>query len=198
MKINNSNEYDQNRCKQRHGTSSFWVHDPELVLNALDLKAGDVFLDLGCGPGDYAIEASRIVGNSGFVYALDKWQYLVDSLRKEADSKGLKNIKAVVSDITGPLPIKDGCVDVCLMATVLHIPAVARRMRAVFSEVRRVLKTSGRLVIIECKKEDMPFGPPKNMRVSPEELENAISECGFEKVSLVDLGYNYMIQFCIG
>jgi ubiquinone/menaquinone biosynthesis C-methylase UbiE len=174
------------------------MHDPELVFNLLDLKKGDVFLDLGCGPGDYAIEASRIVGNSGAVYALDKWQYLVVRLRERADSHGLKNIRAVVSDVTAPLPVTDDCVDVCLMATVLHIPAVAKRMGAVFSEVRRVLKPGGRFAIIECKKEDMPFGPPKNMRLSPEELESAISECGFEKVSLVDLGYNYMIQFCIG
>jgi hypothetical protein len=36
------------------------------------------------------------------------------------------------------------------------------------------------------------------MRLSPEELESATAEFGFEKVSFVDLGYNYMIQFCIG
>jgi ubiquinone/menaquinone biosynthesis C-methylase UbiE len=173
------------------------MHDPELVFNALDLKKGDVFLDLGCGPGDYAIEASRIVGNSGFVYALDKWPYLICGLKEKADSHGLKNIHAVVSDVTAPLPVADHCIDVCLMATVLHVPAVTERMGAVFSEVCRVLKTRGHFAIIECKKEDMPFGPPKHMRLSPTDIENSIKKYGFKKLSLVDLGYNYMIQFSI-
>jgi ubiquinone/menaquinone biosynthesis C-methylase UbiE len=173
------------------------MHDPEVVFKELKLKEGDFFLDLGCGPGDYAMEASRIVGNSGFVYALDKWQYLIHRLREKAASYGLNNIQAVVSDITAPLPVMDNCVDVCFMATVLHIPAVTKRMGAVFTQVRRVLKPDGRFAIIECKKEDMPFGPPKHMRLSPTDIENSIKKYGFKKLSLVDLGYNYMIQFSI-
>jgi ubiquinone/menaquinone biosynthesis C-methylase UbiE len=174
------------------------MHDPEVIFNVLKLKEGDLFLDLGCGPGEYSIEASRIIGNSGLVYALDKSQYMIDCLRAEADSQGLKNIKTMVSDITCPLPIEDGCIDVCLISTVLHIPEVTKQMRAIFTEVRRVLKPRGRSAIIECKKEVTPFGPPINLRLSPQELESLMAEYGFEKISLVDLGYNYMIQFSIG
>lgn len=200
--MNNENKLKDRQGHENHGRgrgpSSFWMHDPEIVFGGLGLKEKDVFLDLGCGPGDYAIEASKIVGNSGAVYALDKWQYLVDGLMEEADSQGLKNIKAVVSDITGSLPIEDGCIDVCLLSTVLHIFNLSKIEKTIFGEIRRVLKPGGRVAIIECKKEEQPFGPPKNMRLSPKDIEDSIQKYGFKRLSLSDLGYNYMIQFSTG
>jgi ubiquinone/menaquinone biosynthesis C-methylase UbiE len=198
---------DGNQCNHRHGhgrhghrggSSSFWIHDPEVVFNALSLKEGDCFLDMGCGPGDYVIQASKTVGDSGVVYALDKWQHLLDGLTEKADSQGLRNIKAIACDITGPLPIEDGCVDVCLLSTVLHIFNLSEVGKTIFNEIKRVLKPGGRVAIIECKKENQPFGPPKHMRLSPQDVEASITKYGFEKVGLADLGYNYMIQFEVG
>ena len=103
----------------------------------------------GCPPfsntqlGDYAVRASKSVGDSGVVYALDRWAEIIDGLIKEVDSQGLKNIKAMVADITGILSIMDNCVDVCLIATVLHAVNVPEKCE-LFNEVRRVLKSDGR------------------------------------------------------
>ncbi|WP_048065519.1 class I SAM-dependent methyltransferase [Methanosarcina acetivorans] len=181
--------------EQRCGRGSFWMHDPDLIFSELKLKAGEFFLDMGCGPGDYSIWASKIVGNSGMVYALDKWQELIDNLTEKADLEGIKNIKGMVSDIARPLPIEESCIDVYFISTVLHSLDLAKDSDVIFSEIHRVLKPDGRLAIVECKKEEMSFGPPLHMRLSPEELENLIAKYGFEKINLVDLGYNYMIQF---
>lgn len=180
--------------QQRRGHSSFWMHDPYLIFSELKLKNGDIFLDMGCGPGDYSFFASKIVGNSGIIYALEKRQDLIDVTEK-ADLKGLTNIKGIVSDITKPLPINECCIDVYFISTVLHALDLAKDSNMIFDEVHRVLKPDGRLAIIECKKEETPCGPPLHMRFSPEELENLITRYGFEKINLTDLGYNYMIQF---
>ena len=94
-----------------------------------------------------------------------------------------------------PLPIEGDSIDVCFVATVLHALDLAKDGDTLFNEIRRVLKPGGRVVIIECKKEDMLFGPPLHMRLSTEELEDSMTPYGFERTSLVDLGYNYMIQF---
>lgn len=171
------------------------MQDPQLVFGELNLKEGDCFLDLGCGPGDYSIRASEIIGASGTVYSLDKNQDSIVDLNKRVVSGGLKNIKAEVCDIAGPLPIKDSGVDICFISTVLHSFNLTDVEKNLFSEVRRVLKPSGRVAIIECKKEAQPFGPPIGMRISPEELEGTITKYGFERISLGDLGYNYLIQF---
>ena len=191
---NNENGHGET-CGRIRGPSSYWMHDPAVVFNELNLKEGDFFLDLGCGSGDYSLQAAKIIGQSGSVYALDKWQYLVDRLAGEAKKKTLKNINTMVCDILGSLPIEDNCIDVCLLSTVLHIFNLPEIEKKLFNEIRRVLKPAGRVAIIECKKEDSNFGPPKHMRLSPNDIENSIQKYGFKKLFFTDLGYNYMIQF---
>ncbi|PVX26463.1 MAG: SAM-dependent methyltransferase [Candidatus Bathyarchaeum sp.] len=171
------------------------MHDPQLVFNELNLREGDCFLDFGCGVGDYAVHASKIVGDSGRVYALDISKTMVDGLTELADSQGFKNVEAMVSDISHPLPIKNNCVDVCLIATVLHIIGLAEDGKKLFKEIYRVLKKDGQLSIINCKKEAQPFGPPLQMRLAPTEVEESLKKHGFEKTNIIDLGYNYMITF---
>jgi len=189
------NHHHQGHGRLRRGPSSFWMHDPKVVFAELSLKPGDHFLDLGCGPGEYSIYAARLVGDLGMVYALEKWAYMIDGLAQEAAAQGLLNLKPMTADITEPLPIKDKSIDVCLLSTVLHIFDLSKIEKTLFNEIRRVLKPDGRVVIIECKKEDQSFGPPKHMRLSPQEVETSIAKYGFKKLSLTDLGYNYMVQF---
>jgi len=175
--------------------SSYWMHDPAVIFRELALKTGDVFLDLGCGTGDYSLRAAEEVGKSGIVYAADVRQELLDSLEGRALAAGLGNIRVVLADLRNPLPFSDKTVDVCFLATVLHVPEVWKVRNTIFPEIRRVMKPDGRLVIIECKKEEMPFGPPLSMRITPDELEDCISAHGFKRAGFVDLGYNYMVTF---
>ncbi|MCW4025051.1 MAG: methyltransferase domain-containing protein [Candidatus Bathyarchaeota archaeon] len=198
----NDSGVDQPQCRHggRRGPSSFWMHNPEVVFDEINLKSGETFLDLGSGHGDYSLYAAKIVGASGIVYAIDKWVELVTNLVATADSQGLANVFGITSDITAPLPLKDNCVDVCFISTVLHIINTRDTkglMDPLFREVRRVLKSTGRLIIIECKKEELPFGPPFHMRLSPKETEDVAKQYGFEKTRIIDLGYNYMITFKI-
>ncbi len=195
MNNTSCNHHHEGSGKLKRGPSSFWMHDPEAVFNELSLKPGDHFLDLGCGPGEYSIYAAGLVGDSGVVYALEKWAYMIDGLKEEADDRGIGNIKPMTADITEPLPIHDQSMDVCLLSTVLHIFRLPDIEKPLFPEIRRILKPGGRVAVIECKREDQPFGPPKHMRLSPEMVERAVSKYGFTKLGLKDLGYNYMIQF---
>jgi ubiquinone/menaquinone biosynthesis C-methylase UbiE len=173
------------------------MQDAERVFRDLALKRGDSFLDLvlGCGLGNYAIHAAKVVGATGIVYALDRREELLDRLRARADSEGLRNVKVMAADVTAPLPLEAERVDVCFMATVLHVPDVRRSMPALFGEIRRIPRQGGRVAIIECKKESRPFGPPDHMRLSPEDIEPLLQDQGFEKTGMSDLGHNYMVQF---
>ncbi|WP_207679872.1 class I SAM-dependent methyltransferase [Desulfonema magnum] len=192
---------EENKSCHGHGQkkrrSSFQMQDPEIVFDALALKEGESFLDLGCGPGDYSIRAAKQVDVSGTVYALDASESMIEALKKEAAYLGIKNIRPMVADITEPLPLADNQADVCLIATVLHIPPVTRNMGKVITEVRRILRPSGRFAVIECSKKDLSFGPPEYMRLSAEEIEEAVMPQGFEKIKLTDLGFNYYIEFAV-
>jgi len=197
-KYSNNCRPDRRNHHRGRGPSSFWMHEPDVIFHELDLKPGDVFLDLGCGTGDYSICAAEEVGESGIVYAVDLQQDLIYSLIKKADTIGLGNIKGVTSSISEPLPFEDESVDVCLISTVLHSIDLEKYGEILFREIHRLLKPEGRLFVIECKKEEMQFGPPLHMRLSPEDLEVYTSSGGFKKISFTDLGYNYMISYSKG
>lgn len=177
------------------GPSSFGLHDPAQVFEALGLRPGDFLVDIGCGPGEYSLAAAEIVGPAGRVIALDKSQKSVEQLRQLAVSRGISNLKPVAADITLPLPLTDRCAQACLIATVLHIIRVNHAAKALFKECHRILDSKGRLSIIECKKEEQPWGPPLELRIAPQEIEAVVVDYGFDANYIVDLGKTYLIQF---
>ncbi len=189
------NEHSPNGHRHRRGPTTFDMVDPDVVFNTLALKPGNIFLDLGCGAGDYSLYAAEIVGQSGKVYALDLWAALLDGLNKEATLKSLTNIETRLCDISGNLDFEDGSIDVCFLSAVIHTLDLNKIGERFFGEIHRVLKRGGKLSVIECKKEKLTFGPPPAVRLSAEDLERHMTRYGFEKRNYIDLRYNYLVQF---
>lgn len=187
--------YNKQRNHSKRGPSSFNMHDSICVFKEMNLKAGEIFVDLGCGIGEYSLYASRLVGENGKVIAVDVWAEMLDNLREEACSLNLANIKTIESDICQSINLTDHCADHCLLATVMHAQKITGKCKNLFPEIARILKPGAQLAIIECKKEEMPFGPPLSMRIAPEDLEKGIISFGFQKSLYVDLGYNYLMLF---
>jgi len=178
------------------GPSSYWMQEPEHVFEVLNICPGQHVLDMGCGAGDYTFQAAGLVGASGLVTALDHWPPIVTALEAAAAATGLSQVRCFAADIREPpLPVQDHSIDICMAFTVLHIFGQDRHKKALFREAARVLKFQGHLAVMECKKEEMSFGPPVHMRLSPEEVEAVAMECGFQKIGYTDLGYNYLILF---
>jgi ubiquinone/menaquinone biosynthesis C-methylase UbiE len=166
------------------GKSSFKLIDTAKFFSELDLQNGVTFLDVACGWGSYSLAASDIVGKEGQVYAVDLWEEGILNLRKEAVSKGSQNLEAFVSD----------CVDVCLMATALHDFVGDQVDRGAMKEIVRVMKPEGILVIVEYKKKDGPPGPPKPVRLSPQEVDTLVSAYGFKQKHYTEIGAHHYLQ----
>lgn len=176
------------------GRSSFGLIDTAKFFRELNLKKGLTFLDVACGWGYYSLAAADIVGKDGQVYAVDLWEEGILSLRKEAISKGIQNLAAFVSDVDKDIPIENDCVDVCLMATVLHDFVGDQVDRPAMKEVVRVMKPEGILVIVEYKKTDGPPGPPKPVRLSPQEVDTLVSAYGFRQKRYTEIGDSHYLQ----
>ena len=176
------------------GRSSFGLIDTAKFFRELDLKKGITFLDVACGWGYYSLAVADIVGKDGQVYAVDLWEEGILSLRKEAVSKGIQNLAAFVSDVGKDIPIENDCADVCLMATALHDFVGDQVDRQAMKEVVRVMKPEGILVIVEYKKIDGPLGPPKAVRLSPQEVDTLVSTYGFRQQHLTEIGDNHYMQ----
>ena len=183
--------------KQKQGLTSITFQDSNLVFKELGLKQGDFFLDLGCGPGDYAFQASELVGKSGFVYALERWEELISKLNEKIASQNIENMRAMPGNLEQALPIPDNSIDVCLIAMVLHGFDIEKYGEILFSEINRILKPSGRLAVLEMQKQNSSKGHPAHIRLSPAEIADSLRDYDFKQISYADFEISYIIQFGI-
>jgi ubiquinone/menaquinone biosynthesis C-methylase UbiE len=180
------------------GKNSFGLIDTVKFFQELDLKKGTTFLDVASGWGAYSLAASDIIGKDGQVYAVDLWEEGISSLRKEADAKGIQNLETFVSDVAQNIPVEDDCVDVCLMATVLHDLVADKVEGQVMKEILRVMKSEATLAIVEFYKKEGPPGPPKPVRLSPEEVDQMLSAYGFQQTRYAEIGPDNYLQIYTG
>ena len=180
------------------GKNSFGLIDTAKFFQELALKKGATFLDVASGWGAYSLAVSDIVGKDGQVYAVDLWEEGIYNLRKEADSKGIQNLATFVSDAAQIIPVEDDCVDVCLMATVLHDFVGDKVERRVMKEIVRVMKPNGVLAIVEFYKKEGPPGPPKRVRLSPEDVVKILSVYGFKQNRYAEVGPDNYLQIYTG
>ena len=143
----------------------------KIILANLEVCAGQTILDAGCGNGYMAKIFSELVGNTGKIYALDPDNQSIANLKKEVEKT---NIEAFVGDITKPTRLKAASIDLAYLSTVFHIFS-EYQIGGFVTEIKRILKPNARLAIVNIKKVDTAFGPPVEMRSSPEELRQKVS-----------------------
>jgi ubiquinone/menaquinone biosynthesis C-methylase UbiE len=81
------------------------------VFPSLAVHPGDKVVDAGCGFGDTAIQLAKIVGPSGFVFAIDCCDGFLEYGRKDAKAAGVSNVTFLEADVQAyPFkPVHDFC-----------------------------------------------------------------------------------------
>lgn len=163
---------------------------PDATLKSIGLKEGDVFCDIGVGPGIFSIPAAIVTHEA--VYAIDTSQDMLEIVSQKSKTQGLDNIVLINPDGFS-YPISDGECDIVLLCTVIHeIDDTTALLREIF----RILKPQGKLVIIEFYKKQTQMGPPLNHRISEEQLKEIAKQNGFARTAQSSLGENfYMSEF---
>lgn len=180
------------------GKNSFDIVDSGLLFSEIGLQPGSTFLDVACGFGAYSLAVSKIIGDSGKIYAFDLWENGIHELKQQTEVQGIINVDARIADVSKQLPVKDGSVDIALMAMVLHDLMRDHTESGTLAELSRVIKDQGKLCIVEFKKIDGPPGPPVNIRLSPKTLEDLLHPYGFHALKSLDLGpYSYLSVFTL-
>lgn len=186
---------DKKHGHVHHSRSTKDILNASIVLSAAGLKTGDVFLDAGCGDGFISIEASKIVGDEGKVHAVDVYPESIETVKKEVNEKGIKNLDAMIVDLTDKIPLNDDSVDLSVMANVLHGFVENDEVEDVMNEISRVIKPEGVFAVVEFKKTEGPPGPPFHVRINPQEVEDIVTQYGFEVTETVEVGkYHYLVK----
>ncbi|MDI6874991.1 class I SAM-dependent methyltransferase [Candidatus Solincola sp.] len=115
------------------------------VLAQAGLRPGAVVVDLGCGLGLLSLEAARLVGPEGRVYAVDADREALEELRVKVEEAGLANVSPVYAEITN-LPLPAGEADAVVARSVF---SYLEDRSKVLKECFRVLRPGGRLSVCE-------------------------------------------------
>lgn len=169
------------RIQGRSSESFLNAHD---IIMELNLKGNEVFMDAGCGDGHAALEAVEILGDDATIYAIDIYEPSIEDLIKEKQEKAIDNLFPICADISDHIDLDDDVVDVILLINVWHGFKATRRMDEAIEELKRILKPSGKLAIMDYKKQEARHGPPITVRSSPEDLEEVFKEHGMDLFSL--------------
>lgn len=187
-------------CKnKKKGASSFDLQNPYDLFSEMQFSNTDTFLDLGFGAGDFLIFAALHIGSQGKVIGLDKNESLITAFKDKLTDLNIDinyiPIDIDCADITQTIPLDDNSIDVCLLSNVLHGIRNDNSKQIVINEISRVLKVGGSLNVLECKKEQMEFGPDISIRLSVDDIEQMTTEFGLIRKSYKEYEYTYLARF---
>lgn len=126
----------------------------DATLDAAKLSPGDRILDVGCGTGKLAIQASALAGGTGVVaLGIDATPAMIVLARQNArQARSRAEFRVGVGE---SLPVADESVDAVTSSYFLHhLPSDTKRQAIL--EMWRVLRPGGRLVITD-------YGRPTGM-----------------------------------
>jgi ubiquinone/menaquinone biosynthesis C-methylase UbiE len=157
---------------------------PEETLEKFKISDNGVFLDVGCGLGYFTIPAAKIMKN-GKAIGIDIMPEILEVARERAE--GISNIEFKRSE-EYDFPIENKSIDYIFISNVIH--EIDDKL-GYFNEIKRVLKNSGYLCIIDWEKREMDMGPPVTERISRDEMKDFCSSAGFSFVEEIDINLNH-------
>lgn len=122
--------------------------DPATNIAKLGINEGMKVADFGAGSGFYSLEAAKLVGHSGLVYALDVQKALLERIRAMGQARKLHNIEVIWADVEkiGGTKLRDASVDRVIASNILF---QINHKDDFALEVKRILKPGGKIMLID-------------------------------------------------
>jgi demethylmenaquinone methyltransferase/2-methoxy-6-polyprenyl-1,4-benzoquinol methylase len=123
----------------------------QAALELLQVKQGQSVLEIGCGTGEALKHFARQTGEKGKVYGLDLSPRMLSVARKKLEREGLLSRVALECGDALHLPFSPDSFDVVFLSFTLEL-FDNHEVPLVLEQVRRVLKSGGRLGVVALSK----------------------------------------------
>jgi predicted methyltransferase len=154
-----------------------WQHPAE-VVQALEIKPGDVVADLGCGSGYFALKLSAPAGKTGRVLSEDIRRLPLAFLWFRTILKNKRNI-AVVHGAAADPHLPPQRVNEVLIANTYH---ELNDSQSILAQVRQSLVSGGRLVVVDRAPNPANTGTNRlaEHEISAEQVERELRQAAFQ------------------
>jgi ubiquinone/menaquinone biosynthesis C-methylase UbiE len=141
------------------------------ILSLAGIKPKMTVADIGVGTGYFAVPIAKLIAPHK-LYGVDVSREMLDYLRNKLTQAAMpKNIELVTGDATSTT-LSDACCHAVFISAVWHEIDDAA---AVLAEFARILKPSGRLVLVDWSPDGIrPPGPPLEHRVTLNAVRNSV------------------------
>ena len=121
-----------------------WLMNPANTLKIADVQSGQTVLEVGCGTGFFTIPAAQMVGDHGFVIALDASSGFLEVVAEKVQEADLNNVRIMQRDAlnTG---LETESIDKALLFGVIPFPLLP--LDKLLPEMHRVLKAEATMSV---------------------------------------------------
>jgi len=122
------------------------IQNPRKIVGEY-ISNGATVIDMGCGPGFFTIDMSKMVGENGRVIAIDIQEHMLLKVKKKAEKHGVSDrmeFHQCESDTIG----LNKKADFILAYYMIHETPSPKRF---FTELKAMLKDNGKLLVVEPK-----------------------------------------------
>ncbi|VFQ46412.1 class I SAM-dependent methyltransferase [Desulfoluna butyratoxydans] len=109
------------------------------ILAEFEIMEGMHVVDYGCGPGSYLKAASRLVGDTGLVTAVDIHPLAIQAVNEKAFRMGLTNVMGLLTR-GYDTPLDDHSVHIVYAMDMFHM---VKDPTAMLTDIRRILVPEG-------------------------------------------------------
>ena len=165
---------------------------PETALDKIGIKPGMVVADVGAGVGYFSIRIAKRVAPTGKIFAVDVQPEMLAILKDRAAKAKVTNIQPILGSESDPRLPAASC-DLILMVDVYHELSQPQRM---LQKMKQALKSDGRLVLLEYRKEDPHIPIRSEHKMSVQEAKAEVEAEGFKLAeTLSDLPRQHIFIF---
>jgi ubiquinone/menaquinone biosynthesis C-methylase UbiE len=166
---------------------------PDQIMDALQIGENSQVADIGAGGGWFTVRLARQVGPNGKVYAEDIQKEMIQAIDRRVQREGLQSrVKTVQGSADNP-QLPPGTLDAALIVDAYH---EIEHPVTLLANVRKALKPTGVVGIINFKTDGGGPGPEMDIRVGSDKVIADATAAGLELRKRESfLRYQYMLTF---
>lgn len=169
-------KFNQKKLDKLNNPARLESIPPDYILEKLKLKKHSVIVDIGAGTGLFSRAFAKRL-KSSVVYAADISETMISWMLENITDSHKTVIPLLMKE--NEVPLETSLADLILMITVHHELDKPERL---LKETDRLLNPGGKICIIDWKKEEMPFGPSEEIRVTISDVETQLRSAGFKDI----------------